>query len=479
MVRLQNSVSAALSSAAGSIYDRAMLDVPSTVTSFLSALRSLPLWIILALALAGYAVLFAPPFGPIDIASFRKTWGTLVWIEAISFTALFLVGASQKAIDAFREQRRAHAARRILRLIPLHGQRWWHLAKQHDDTFASQIRFDCQVTNTTDRSVQFVKVRLIRPRAKQLIANVLLPQAGSPYHSQRHSVPPHGTLPASVHIMVRGALATQGKPICITVGFTDQFGEEYKLRRLTINSSDARAPLPDFRTRLHVLANRVAINFRIKKKPPTADLPAMPWTFEPGADYLFDCQSILTEEQRIYAARGRSTGQLGSLNVGLQSEPNFGVTTVGTIPSLLWPHDRATQLSSPNLDRLLTMHSSLAPHDAENLENYLLCQLSTFSPFADVAYFVFLALHRMHRTTDALTTARTWLAGDKVYGYSNLLGTLSALISHEHREMDTTFCQKIRETIPGSLDEFRLKEKLNLVHLECLDRGRQDTTEKS
>ena len=35
----------------------------------------------------------------------------------------------------------------------------------------------------------------------------------------------------------------------------------------------------------------------------------------------------------------------------------------------------------------------------------------------------------MDRTIDALTAARAHLAGDRVYGYSNLLGTLSAIVN--------------------------------------------------
>src|SRR5262249_41224700 len=62
--------------------------------------------------------------------------------------------------------------------------------------------------------------------------------------------------------------------------------------------------------------------------------------------------------------------------------------------------------------------------DAEgktNLEAFLLTQLHKDSEFADVAYFIFLALHRMGRTIDALQTARTFLSGDNVFGYSNLI----------------------------------------------------------
>jgi hypothetical protein len=64
-------------------------------------------------------------------------------------------------------------------------------------------------------------------------------------------------------------------------------------------------------------------------------MPPMPWTFEPGGKYLAACDAILREERRSYRARGRSVGKFGSLNVGTQSEPNFGWKKEGEVPALL------------------------------------------------------------------------------------------------------------------------------------------------
>ena len=58
----------------------------AAVGSFLSTLRTLPVWMLGGLALAGYAVLFAPAFGGIDPADFRIQWGVWVWIEALTFS---------------------------------------------------------------------------------------------------------------------------------------------------------------------------------------------------------------------------------------------------------------------------------------------------------------------------------------------------------------------------------------------------------
>jgi hypothetical protein len=100
----------------------------------------------------------------------------------------------------------------------------------------------------------------------------------------------------------------------------------------------------------------------------------------------------------------------------------------------------------------------------------LLSHLHKRSPYADVGYFIFLALHRMDRTVDGLRAARLRLAGDKVDGYSNLLGTLSALISHEHFAIGSGTYSGVLEVLAGDTEpNFRLTEKINLARLQQID----------
>ncbi len=357
-----------------------------------------------------------------------------------------------------RSYKKAANARHVLRFVPLHSQRWWHLAKQPDESFCSQIALDVQVTNISSAPVRIVMVSLIKPKAKILHAVASLPVPGTHYHSFEQPVPPHRTTRAGIHIMARGKLAAQGSPICITLGFTDQYGQEYKLKNITIETRDK--PIP-----------KIKIKERIDSQP-----HKMPWTYNPDIESVAICDAILKEEKRNYAAYGRSRGGLGSLNVGLQSEPNYGWTEVGNLPSLLWKKGDGKKISSPNLERLLRTYEALNYTDKDNLCQYLLSQLQKDSLFADVSYFVFLALHRIGRTIDALKTARTYLAGDKVYGYSNLLGTLSAVISHEHFEIEPNLYPQIIQELEGDQEyDFRLKEKINLAILEQLDVGRTPT----
>jgi hypothetical protein len=406
-----------------------MADVPATaISNFLSTLRTLPVWLLGGLALVGYAVLFAPGFAGIDPSGFRTQWGVWIWIEAIGFSILTITRAIDSSVSAYLESRRRRAEQRVLRLVPRHLQCWWHLAKQRDDSFVSQISFDVEAANLTDHPVRIVKARLIRPRGDLLHCEVTLPEAGSPYHSARHAVPPHDTVTTSLHIMVRGAIARQGHPLRATIGITDQFGEEYRLKGIVIPTHDAPLPKQPFAARI-TAALKALPGFRsaIESSPETLQTQPTEWQhrgrFE-QADF------VLNEEKRSYAACGRARGGLGSLNVGLQSEPNLGATSVRSVPTLLW--EKTKPIESPNLARLLTIHSVLGEADQAGLESYLLSLLRKGSPYADVSYLIFLALHRMGRSIDALRAARLYLAGDRDYAYSNLLGTLSAIVSREH-----------------------------------------------
>ena len=438
---------------------------PSSVGPLLSVLRTLPIWLFSGLAIAGYAVLFVPAFGGVDLDGFRKEWGVWLWIATNTFLVLAIARSVDAVVAEYRIRSGRRESRRILRFVVLQRQCWWHLAKQRDGSFLSQITIDVQATNTTDRPVQIVRLRLVRPKAVVIQADALLPEVDSPYHSHQNPIPPHGTLAVPTHIMARGALAAAGKPIRVTLAITDQFGEDYKIKNVVVGTHDGPAPR---RTLAEVLLNLPVLKQFRRNAIPLA--PPIPWTFSP-ADCLRATENILNEEKRNYAANGRFRGGLGSLNVKIQSEPNFGCTIEGQIPELLWTSENATPLSSPNLTRLLKLHTSLGVQDQNNLQQFLLSHLRKDSPYSEMGYFVFLALHRMGRTVDALQTARTFLSGDKDFGYSNLLATLSAIVSHEHFDIEPPLYQSIEETLAGDEEhDFRLRQKINRAQLEYLDR---------
>ncbi len=84
------------------------MDNIGVVPRLLSALHSLPLWILIGFAAAGYAAIFVPSFGGIDLAAFKKEWGPWCWLDAITFSVLSVACA----IDLFVKRSRSRARRR-------------------------------------------------------------------------------------------------------------------------------------------------------------------------------------------------------------------------------------------------------------------------------------------------------------------------------------------------------------------------------
>ena len=72
----------------------------------LAVLHSVPLWIFIALAGAGYAVLFVPSFGGVDIAGLRREWGAWFWADAVTFTVFAFVCAGDLVIKELRSRAR-------------------------------------------------------------------------------------------------------------------------------------------------------------------------------------------------------------------------------------------------------------------------------------------------------------------------------------------------------------------------------------
>lgn len=446
-----------------------MPDPTGAVGPILTALRALPLWLLACLAAAGYGVLFLPVFGsitPLALDAFRAQWGVWAWVDAVTFSILSIGRAIDSGIAAYRIHRHSIKKNRALVLVP-RPRPWWYLAKQQDDSYVSQISINVDATNLTDRPVRILNATLIWPlRGGEVIQTMVsLPMEGSPYHSARHPVPANGTVEASVHIMVRGALARYGKPIVVTLAMTDQSGEEYRLKGIHVPSNNPPLPPMSWRERLPKYAQRFKKLIGSGEK--AAILPAI-WQHE---GQFSDVDIILAEEKRNYAANGRIRGGLGSLNVTLQSEPNHGWTQEGAIPRLLWRREEnPPAVDSLNLTRLIRLYEALDDGGKRDLEEYLLSHLNRASTYADVAYFLFLALHRMGRTVDCVAAAQAKLTGDRVNGYSNMLGTLSAVVSREHFDIDPTLYPAIVSLLTGDPEhDFRLIDKMNLARLQHID----------
>src|SRR2546423_15145094 len=125
-------------------------------------------WIQALGTLGAIASISAPLVALFSSASTITSWWP--WFAILACILLAPAG--------FKMYRRRH--NKTLIFIADEMQSWWSLAKQPEDSFVSQIALDVQVSNTSHQPVQILKVRLVRPKAEHLRADVLLPMQGSP-----------------------------------------------------------------------------------------------------------------------------------------------------------------------------------------------------------------------------------------------------------------------------------------------------------
>jgi hypothetical protein len=274
--------------------------------------------------------------------------------------------------------------------------------------------------------------------------------------------------------MVDAVLAPPGGELALRFVVWDQFGTRYRTQIFKIASDPRKQPKPSLARRLAFHLRRLAGLDPLPPAPerPIAQVMPLPSQWESDDDLKIVFQ-VLQEEQRSYASNGRQRGGLGSLNVLVQSGPDGAGTTQGKLPKLLWDQSTASDVASNNLDRLMRIHSGLDDNGRRRMEQALLDHLHQMSPYANVAYLVYLTLFRMNRGIDALVAARANLKGDGHFGYSNVLGAVSAIVSHEHHKLSADLLNQIRGALDGETEhDFDLRKKITTSLVERLDEPR-------
>lgn len=427
---------------------------PGWVASLLSFLREAPLWLLFGVALAAFLLLFLPAPKVVDIAGFRHYWGGPIWAVAVLFAVLACLRTVDRIVTLMR-QRNAH---RPLQFMPIPQRGFWSNPKQPDGTTATQIQVRAHVLNRAEGMVRIVETRLLHPATKPEMVNAFTLVDTRQRYAET-DVPAHIPGIAIINLFIRRKLGKPGRHLRLSIALVDHVGNVYRLRNLSVPPDQRREAEPTLLERLRTL-------FRRRTEEAVGELPALPGQWNHGGRFE-RVELILQEEQRQYGVNGRMCGGLGSLNVTLQSEPNFGWTHVGDVPQLLWDKGTTSRISSKNADLLVAFYDSLDEQSKIDLIAYLTSHLDRRSPYANVTYFIFIVLYRLGHGVSALAAARANLSGDTAFGYSNLLGTLSALVSHEHFEIsDGEYARYLIELEGDAEPDFRLREKIRVARLE-------------
>lgn len=141
---------------------------------------------------------------------------------------------------------------------------------------------------------------------------------------------------------------------------------------------------------------------------------------------------ILQSEKDAYSQNGRTGGGLGSFNIGLQSLPNGGWTSRGSIKKYLFDTSDQDFIKSENAQILLKLYSTLLKEKKLEFESILLEHVTKESEYCDVAYLICFIFIRLGKTYEVIAKATNDLRGDNNHAYSNLLHLLKLVVAREY-----------------------------------------------
>lgn len=187
------------------------------------AVKSWPLWLLVAVALGLTTLALVPAFRalvPAPYAPFLWFAVLMAWIVVATKSASHLP-ASWTAREAHR------AAQMKFFATPIESQSFWAIAKQTDGSYITQITVRCMVKNRTSEPLHLLKAKLIRPKlnGEELPGLVTMQTADSNMHGTAYvsgyHIPAGLTLPASATILHRGVPNQRSGTLAAVVEFHD------------------------------------------------------------------------------------------------------------------------------------------------------------------------------------------------------------------------------------------------------------------
>lgn len=413
------------------------------------SLKDLPLWILASLAVSADILFFLP------IVKAKLPDNFLPWliVGVVLFNTLAFARVASLGLRAWNRYKTALAARRTFHISPDAHQSWWSTARQRDDSKTTQISVRLLVKNLTSAPLGLSAVRLIKPKIGSEIiqADVLLRAAdsnmyGTTMHSG-HKIPPKDSLPASVHLMIRGVPnRAPGEILNVVIGISDDEGNEQRLK----------------------------ISLRGLGEPKTrATASARETIFSITDPVEKEIVSVLQAELDRYDKHGRERGGLGSIHIVYRGRAISGVGTDSWNPdspknqSIAEDPDAAT-LESDNLAALMAFHDRMrSTPEKERLAAVLIDRLDGKKPYLRVSYFIVAALWKIGRLKDALSKAYTTLPENdiKSFGLSNVLLMFNGLLKYRHPDFTTEMLEWIENLVHQLKEEhtFQITEKIAAV----------------
>lgn len=371
-------------------------------TRALSHLKDVPLWVLLGISIAsgGSIILFGSDFS-------RATFVGISCI-ALLFVALTITRILALTVVGVRAWLAARDEARILH-VTVQGRSRWHLARQPDDTYLTQISIDALVKNRTDEPLSLVRATAVKPK-------ILRGEVVSGFISiegEDGCIPPRKSRSVHIHMMVRARPNWAPDTVVSAVfAISDDEGRERRFPVILRNSGGKAAP---------------------PKKPPEQVFAIQ----DPNERAVV---SVLQLELKRYEANGRRTGGLGSVTF----KPYGPERCDTSMPRGAQP----MALSSDNLDTLIALRGRLDETERGALLQQLLARLDAHEDYLSISYFIVLALIKFGHLHDALEHAGRLPADDrKLFGLSNTLMLLDKLLRHAYGDFSDSDLDEIERFV--------------------------------
>lgn len=417
------------------------------VAKFLDVLRSIPVWLFLGLTLGTGLLLGVPGIARALPPSLRP-WGLVISVISGS---LAITQSISGIIRWYRQRNAALVARRRFHLNADIMQSRWSTAKQRDDSIITDVVVKLLVKNLTDRPVALARCRLIYPRVRgEVVFEDVSVRAvnhdvyGTAAQSG-HFIPKHTSLPASVHIMIRGVpWPRPKKEVRVVIGVEDDEGHE----------------------------QRIKLKVRVI---PSADsiIKTQPLELVSGIPDLVDRQVavVLQAELPRYEKNGRRVGGLGSIHLAMEGKLLTSATVDSWNPCIA-ENTEGIVLQSENVDALLAIYSRLSTDEERHrFASALLKRLDGNSGYLAISYFIVCALWKIGKLPEALAKAKESLpqGETRVFGLSNVLMLINMLLFYRSPDFDDDVLDNIERFLRGLNEHsFQIPEKIAAIRVTRL-----------
>ncbi len=416
---------------------------------FIMALKDVPLWLLIALAIVADVLFFLP----VVKSQLPKEFDSWLVVAVVLFNILAISRAISLVARAVHGLGMARAARRTFHLSSDGMQSFWATVRQEDDSTTTQIVVRFAAKNLTDAPLGLMSVRLIKPKIRgEIVHTDVMVRAvdsnlyGDVAHSG-HRVPAKDILPATTSIIIRGVpRQVPGGTLTLALGITDENGNEQHLKL----ALKGMAP------------------------PKSDDRPVPMEQASTIADSVEkEIVSVLQSELGRYDICGRERGGLGSVHVVYHERALTGVGGDSWNPGLpknqsIVEDPDAAVLKSDNLEALSVLYARITnTQDEGRFVSALLDRLDARKGYLRISYFIVCALWKVGHLNDALLTALANLPEDEIkdFGLSNVLMLLNGLLRYRNPEFTPEALDCIENFIHQLKKEhtFRISDKIAAI----------------